>query len=99
MVLGSRQHQVQVIAEGEQTAVSLLGRGRQRLLPTPGLHDDSLRQIRMQYLVPSHHDFVMLAQDLLQALIEVGLQKLDRKSTRLNSSHQIISYAVFCLAI
>src|SRR5207244_3726496 len=24
-------------------------------------------------------------------------QKLDRKSTRLNSSHQIISYAVFCL--
>src|SRR5258708_18920238 len=25
------------------------------------------------------------------------LQKTDRKSTRLNSSHQIISYAVFCL--
>src|SRR5258708_31336045 len=25
------------------------------------------------------------------------LLKLDRKSTRLNSSHQIISYAVFCL--
>src|SRR5258708_21887520 len=24
-------------------------------------------------------------------------EKLDRKSTRLNSSHQIISYAVFCL--
>src|SRR5258708_8884987 len=24
-------------------------------------------------------------------------QKADRKSTRLNSSHQIISYAVFCL--
>src|SRR5258708_22199043 len=24
-------------------------------------------------------------------------QQLDRKSTRLNSSHQIISYAVFCL--
>src|SRR5438552_14126617 len=27
----------------------------------------------------------------------VGLWRLDRKSTRLNSSHQIISYAVFCL--
>src|SRR5258708_25393771 len=26
-----------------------------------------------------------------------GLRHLDRKSTRLNSSHQIISYAVFCL--
>src|SRR5258708_12642090 len=24
-------------------------------------------------------------------------QRVDRKSTRLNSSHQIISYAVFCL--
>src|SRR5258708_22203169 len=26
-----------------------------------------------------------------------GFSKIDRKSTRLNSSHQIISYAVFCL--
>src|SRR5438552_12743463 len=26
-----------------------------------------------------------------------GLAAADRKSTRLNSSHQIISYAVFCL--
>src|SRR5258708_31327158 len=26
-----------------------------------------------------------------------GLTATDRKSTRLNSSHQIISYAVFCL--
>src|SRR5258708_10522926 len=28
---------------------------------------------------------------------ERGAAGLDRKSTRLNSSHQIISYAVFCL--
>src|SRR2546427_7986415 len=27
----------------------------------------------------------------------VGLEPLDRKSTRLNSSHSQISYAVFCL--
>src|SRR5258708_23574537 len=27
----------------------------------------------------------------------LGFHQLDRKSTRLNSSHQIISYAVFCL--
>src|SRR5215216_208765 len=26
-----------------------------------------------------------------------GIERADRKSTRLNSSHQIISYAVFCL--
>src|SRR5438552_13934776 len=33
--------------------------------------------------------------DLRQHL--VGEREQDRKSTRLNSSHQIISYAVFCL--
>src|SRR5207248_10358786 len=27
----------------------------------------------------------------------LGAEKLDRKSTRLNSSHRTISYAVFCL--
>src|SRR5687768_17877167 len=30
-------------------------------------------------------------------LIEAERQRLDRKSTRLNSSHGYISYAVFCL--
>src|SRR5258708_10327043 len=29
--------------------------------------------------------------------IAAELEEVDRKSTRLNSSHQIISYAVFCL--
>src|SRR5258708_29535200 len=29
--------------------------------------------------------------------IGTALEQVDRKSTRLNSSHQIISYAVFCL--
>src|SRR5258708_15087307 len=29
--------------------------------------------------------------------LKPGDEKIDRKSTRLNSSHQIISYAVFCL--
>src|SRR3712207_7827555 len=32
-----------------------------------------------------------------QLLAQGGLQALDRKSTRLNSSHANISYAVFCL--
>src|SRR5688500_19373849 len=31
------------------------------------------------------------------SLSELGLLLLDRKSTRLNSSHLVISYAVFCL--
>src|SRR5438552_11673245 len=33
----------------------------------------------------------------VQLLVERVGQDVDRKSTRLNSSHQIISYAVFCL--
>src|SRR5207244_10302986 len=31
------------------------------------------------------------------SLLPLDVPNLDRKSTRLNSSHQIISYAVFCL--
>src|SRR5258708_19214428 len=31
------------------------------------------------------------------AVLDAPLEYRDRKSTRLNSSHQIISYAVFCL--
>src|SRR5437867_7397637 len=41
------------------------------------------------------HDAVGGADDLLEVLD--GLRLLDRKSTRLNSSHRTISYAVFCL--
>src|SRR5258708_16221446 len=33
----------------------------------------------------------------LERLLGGPLREEDRKSTRLNSSHQIISYAVFCL--
>src|SRR5256885_4490243 len=33
----------------------------------------------------------------LAALVVHGTSSLDRKSTRLNSSHLVISYAVFCL--
>src|SRR5256885_10485907 len=34
---------------------------------------------------------------LIEGEEEVGSKSLDRKSTRLNSSHLVISYAVFCL--
>src|SRR2546430_13041124 len=33
----------------------------------------------------------------LEAVVEVAAHQQDRKSTRLNSSHSQISYAVFCL--
>src|SRR5437879_7539169 len=34
---------------------------------------------------------------LAPVLLVLGVHDLDRKSTRLNSSHRCISYAVFCL--
>src|SRR2546430_17570844 len=36
-------------------------------------------------------------QDRVGILAECAPERLDRKSTRLNSSHSQISYAVFCL--
>src|SRR5699024_12792335 len=38
-----------------------------------------------------------LVDDLLPALLLSRAEEVDRKSTRLNSSHVSISYAVFCL--
>src|SRR5258708_30402283 len=37
------------------------------------------------------------SHDQEQRLLGGDVENTDRKSTRLNSSHQIISYAVFCL--
>src|SRR5215203_3037859 len=39
-------------------------------------------------------ELILLAHDIL---VELGVPDLDRKSTRLHSSHAHISYAVFCL--
>src|SRR5437867_10092919 len=42
--------------------------------------------------------FRQCADDVLALLEHLGLARVkDRKSTRLNSSHRTISYAVFCL--
>src|SRR5207244_11145981 len=43
------------------------------------------------------HRFQVLRNMLRSRHDLAGAQEIDRKSTRLNSSHQIISYAVFCL--
>src|SRR2546426_8788157 len=37
------------------------------------------------------------ARRAISAGLRAGVQRGDRKSTRLNSSHLVISYAVFCL--
>src|SRR5207244_13160278 len=48
---------------------------------------------------PCHQDRLPLHAHRSAPVVrgQPGLRPGDRKSTRLNSSHQIISYAVFCL--
>src|SRR2546429_6365716 len=48
-------------------------------------------------VVPMENIFNGLKLGLIVAVIAIFLLLADRKSTRLNSSHGYISYAVFCL--
>src|SRR5437879_8233934 len=43
------------------------------------------------------HDFGVFPRELYQVQLGGFIRNKDRKSTRLNSSHRCISYAVFCL--
>src|SRR5258707_11945828 len=56
------------------------------------------------HLMPQHRILAVGDNHMLPVLIDLGVQRRDRsgeledrKSTRLNSSHANISYAVFCL--
>src|SRR5258708_30257153 len=49
-----------------------------------------------QQAQPPAHDH-QVGEESRQRQAEIEDREIDRKSTRLNSSHQIISYAVFCL--
>src|SRR5260221_2249704 len=42
-------------------------------------------------------DLLDAIRSRLERAIQQAVPELDRKSTRLNSSHTVISYAVFCL--
>src|ERR1017187_2678984 len=61
-----------------------------------------LAQMRSEFLTGRgenpgvYHDFVLAAEAPHSQVLDHP-QQLDRKSTRLNSSHRCISYAVFCL--
>src|SRR5258708_27533994 len=71
---------------------------RSTLFPYTTLFRSSLR--RAHFLLQSFFRRIeerrFTAEFFARFAREVG-SHLDRKSTRLNSSHQIISYAVFCL--
>src|SRR2546428_6750355 len=50
----------------------------------------------LQQLIRALHDLLEIGLEIA-VLADVAEEFLDRKSTRLNSSHDQISYAVFCL--
>src|SRR5258708_24895827 len=55
------------------------------------------RSCETSYLQPLSVLVLLLCTGCSAMLSQCPCARIDRKSTRLNSSHQIISYAVFCL--
>src|SRR5438552_4916349 len=71
---------------------------RSTLFPYTTLFRSLLRQQHFSiHAERRHHSLLKELHVFFFAAEEEDVQFLDRKSTRLNSSHQIISYAVFCL--
>src|SRR5688500_20093927 len=63
------------------------------------LQVEKYRNICEILMVGKEHDVkaVQESDESMQDAINSAVDHLDRKSTRLNSSHLVISYAVFCL--
>src|SRR3712207_8712678 len=56
-----------------------------------------LRQNGMDFVTLTDHDTIDGCRQIIELPQTFISEELDRKSTRLNSSHANISYAVFCL--
>src|SRR5258708_32089622 len=54
-----------------------------------------IKELKQVFQKPYFQKYI--TNDQIDAFIDLLRNEADRKSTRLNSSHQIISYAVFCL--
>src|SRR5258708_29343749 len=64
---------------------------------TPGQHVGDFPHEEIAERTAKDPDTDALFPEQPYGRLVAGDRKADRKSTRLNSSHQIISYAVFCL--
>src|SRR5207245_10852925 len=76
---------------GPDVDAELEGRGRDKAFDLPALES------RLDPLALLAGQRAVVDRDILTDHREAGAEELDRKSTRLNSSHGSISYAVFCL--
>src|SRR5258708_18369719 len=70
---------------------------RSTLFPYTTLFRSILQQKSRSPLKSPTQEIFLASRSRTQTLDRRPVLSQDRKSTRLNSSHQIISYAVFCL--
>src|SRR5258708_35849304 len=71
---------------------------RSTLFPYTTLFRSILARLRILHFPTWRQEDDLVVDHEFRALVlHLGEEGRDRKSTRLNSSHQIISYAVFCL--
>src|SRR3712207_8321171 len=71
------------------------GAVRRRLLPVAAIHEPQRHRLRGG--VEPRDELRHQPVERGAAALALGRRRADRKSTRLNSSHANISYAVFCL--
>src|SRR5437763_3641489 len=69
---------------------------RSTLFPYTTLFRSGIKQDTLNYMVPRQR-YKKKAEETEALLEDLAKRDSDRKSTRLNSSHRCISYAVFCL--
>src|SRR2546429_6649834 len=55
------------------------------------------RSARQRHMALAHLGLGLVVRQVVDPALEIHIAAADRKSTRLNSSHGYISYAVFCL--
>src|SRR2546430_6733358 len=70
---------------------------RSTLFPYTTLFRSKERRAMTTHMTGTRKDWLAARLELLKAEKELTRRSEDRKSTRLNSSHSQISYAVFCL--
>src|SRR2546422_4459657 len=67
------------------------------LFRSPGIGQKTAQRLAFHLLRAAPEDALALADAIRDAKEKIRACSVDRKSTRLNSSHGYISYAVFCL--
>src|SRR3712207_7725212 len=77
-----------------------LGHGRLTFSHTRRGADQRIAKLRPFFSRPDRSNLIEVGTAKQESVLQIrkfGTGKTDRKSTRLNSSHANISYAVFCL--